>query len=198
MIDFRKLKNDIPLPIRLFLGKALLFFIVWKVIYSFFLYDSKVLDHPLTAHVGKASAKFLNNFTSMSGFVAINELSTKILDGEYVTYQASSIYHYEKRVLNIADACNGLELMVLYIGFIICMPSGIWRKIRYIIIGLILIDIINILRCAGLIYLGEYYDAYFDFAHHYLFKITVYATTFVMWIVFARKIRIKNEPVPVR
>ena len=197
MINFRKLKNDIPLPIRLFLGKALLFFIIWKVIYGFLLHDSRVLDAPLTTHVGEASAKFLNVFTSMSGFTANTEMSSTIYEGEFVTSEASSIYHYDRKVLNIADVCNGLELMVLYVGFIVCMPSFFWRKVRYIILGVIIIDIINILRCAGLIYLSEYYQTYFDFAHHYLFKITVYAATFVMWIVFARKIRIKNEPVPV-
>lgn len=187
MIRLNSLKNDIPLPIRLFLGKALLFFIIWKLIYSFFLYDSQYLDHPLTTHVGEASAKFLNSLGNMDGFTAKREVSKYIYEGGTTESEASAIYHYDEVVLYIANVCNGLELMVLYAGFIICMPSTFWRKIKYIIIGIILLDVINIIRCTGLIYLREYYHIYFDFAHHYLFNAMVYSATLLMWVVFTRK-----------
>lgn len=189
MISLKSLKKDIPLPIRLFLGKALLFFIVWKIIYSLFLYDSKVLDYPLTKHVGEASTLFLNNSFFLSGFTTERVLISE----ESSIIESSEIYHNGNLVLYIADACNGLELMVLYIGFIICMPSKFWRKILYIILGILFIDLINILRCSGLIYLREYFHAYFDFAHHYLFKAIVYGATFIMWMVYSRKISLKNE-----
>ena len=194
MLKINLLKNKIPLQVRLFLGKALLFFIVWKIVYGLFLSDSKILDHPLTTHVGEASVVVLNNLGDMSGFTSTRKVSTFVDGGELlVEEQASQIYHNDKLVLYIADVCNGLELMVLYIGFIVCMPSRFWRKVLYIIIGVILIDLINILRCTGLIYLREYFHAYFEFAHHYLFKATVYATTFLMWMVYSRKIHLKNE-----
>ena len=188
MISFKSLKNDIPLPIRLFLGKALLFFILWKIVYGLFLYNT--LNPPLTTHVAKASVVLLNNSGFMSGFT-----TNKLITGGG---EASEIYHDDKLVLFIADQCNALELMVLYIGFIICMPSGFWRKTKYILIGLLLIDIINILRCSGLIYLREYFHQYFEFAHHYLFKALVYGATFIMWIKYSRKISLKNEAVQVR
>ena len=189
MISLNSIKKDIPLPIRLFLGKALLFFIVWKVVYSFFLYDSKFLDYPLTTHVAEASSVFLNNSMLLSGFTTQRVFT----EHNSLIIEASEIYHNDNLVLLIADACNGLELMVLYIGFIVCMPSKFWRKIIYILLGVLFIDIINILRCSGLIYLREYFHAYFDFAHHYLFKAVVYAATFLMWMVYSRKISLKNE-----
>ena len=75
------------------------------------------------------------------------------------------------------------------------MPSKFWRKVLYIILGVILLDSINILRCVGLIYLREYFHAYFDFAHHYLFKATVYTATFLIWMLYARKIHLKNDAI---
>ncbi|MBP0902266.1 archaeosortase/exosortase family protein [Mariniflexile gromovii] len=197
MKKFNSLKNNIPLPIRLFLGKALLFFIAWKIIYVFFLFDSQYLDSILTKHVGNSSVKVLNGLGSMSGFTAINETYPEIHYGEIQEFNMSVIYHNDKKILNIANACNGLELIILYIGFIICMPSSFLRKVLYIIIGVILIDFINIIRCVGLIYLREYFQQYFQFAHHYLFKIIVYSTTFIMWIVYSRKIQLKNESIQV-
>ncbi|GAA4957437.1 archaeosortase/exosortase family protein [Algibacter aquimarinus] len=188
MTKLNTLKNDIPLPIRLFLGKALLFFIIWKIVYGVFLYNSGILDYPLTTHVAKASTFVLNN-SGMSGFT-----TNRIEIGDGIS---SEIYHNDRLVLFVADVCNGLELMILYIGFIICMPSSFWRKVKYILIGIIIIDLINILRCSGLIYLREYFHAYFDFAHHYLFKAVVYGVTFIMWIKYSRKISLKNEAVQV-
>lgn len=197
MINLNSIKNDIPLPIRLFLGKALLLFIGWKLLYGLVLFDSKVLDHPLTINVAESSTYVLNNLTTMSGFYTEREYFSDIFEGELVEIESSSIYHNDFKVLYIADVCNGLELIVLYIGFILCMPSSFWRKSRYIILGILIIHLVNILRCVGLIYLREYYQLYFEFAHKYLFKLMVYSATFVMWIVFSRKIHLKNETLQV-
>lgn len=189
--------SDIPKPIRLFLAKALLFFVVWKIIYIGFLLKSKVVDHQLTTHIGNACVEILNNWTSMSGFRAVREAKSSIYEGETTTEIASLILHNDKRVLYIADLCNGLELIALYIGFIVCMPSSFWRKVRYIIIGVIILDVVNIARCIGLIYLQEYYEYYFDIAHKYIFNITVYSVTFILWVIYTRKIHLNNETIQV-
>jgi len=194
---FSTLKNDIPLPIRLFLGKALLFFIAWKIIYGVFLLDSNTIDNVLTNHVGTSSVYVLNNLTPMSGFIAQEEIYSEVLAGEAEEHLSSAIYHNGYKVLDIAQACNGLELLVLYIGFIVCMPSNIKRKLLYIGIGVLLLDSVNILRCVGLIYLREYFHAYFEFAHHYIFKIMIYTATFLIWVRFSRKIQLKNESLQV-
>ena len=191
MPKLKSLFKDIPEPIKLFLGKALLVFLLWKSIYGLFLFDSKILDYPLTTHVAQGATYVLNHSGFMSGFT-----SERIFE-ESTNRESSEIMHNGELVLFIADACNGLELMILYIGFIICMPSKFWRKIKYILIGIIIIHIINILRCCGLIYLREYFHAYFDFAHHYLFKAVVYGATFIMWMVYSRKISLKNEVIQV-
>lgn len=193
-MNFNSIKNEIPKEIRLFLKKALFLFIVWKLVYGFYLHDSQIIDFPLTSHVGDSSAFILNNIGIFSGFEAVHELKTSGNDyGKSILVGTSKIYHNDELLLFIADICNGLELMVLYIGFIICMPSSFWRKLKYIVIGIIIIDLINILRCVGLIWLIEYMEYYFDFAHHYLFKAAVYASTFIMWWYYARKINLKNE-----
>lgn len=192
MINFKSLKNDIPKPIRLFLGKAFLLFIIWKIVYNVFLYDSPYLDHPLTTNVADVSVYVLNNLGDMSGFTSVRETYDYILEGTPVEYESSAIYHHDNVILYIANVCNGLELMVLYVGFIICMPALFWRKIKYIILGLVTLHLINIIRCVGLIYLREYYHQYFDFAHHYLFNAMVYTGTLLIWMLFSRKINLKK------
>ena len=46
---------------------------------------------------------------------------------------ASVIYHHNKSILDIPFSCNKLKLIMLYVGFIICLPSRFWRKVRYIL-----------------------------------------------------------------
>ncbi|WP_136482441.1 archaeosortase/exosortase family protein [Cognatitamlana onchidii] len=168
-------------------------FIIWEIVYGLFLYDSQIIDRLLTTHVGESSVMILNNLGDFSGFTSRTESWSSVYSGETLENQVSAIYHNNKRVLYIANACNGLSLLVLYIGFIVCMPSSFWRKLKYIVLGLLVLDSINIMRCVGLILLQEYYETYFDFAHHYLFKATVYASTFFIWMIYSRKINLKNE-----
>lgn len=194
MTKISSFKNKIPLPIRLFIGKAFLVFVIWKIVYGLFLYDSPLIYQILTKHVGESSVLVLNNLGNLSGFTSETEEWDSFTDGKLKT-QVAAIYHFDNKVLYIADACNGLSLMVLYIGFVICMPSKFSRKLKYILIGLIIIDAFNILRCVGLIYVYEYFNHYFDFAHHHLFKAIVYALTFLMMTVYARKISLKHETV---
>ncbi|WP_366141011.1 exosortase/archaeosortase family protein [Seonamhaeicola sp.] len=172
-----------------------MFFLVWKVLYTFFLFNSNLVDRPLTAHVGNASAFVLNFLGNTKDFRAETMTVKDYHEGNITYLEASVIYHHDNIILNIANVCNGLELIILYIGFIVCMPSSFWRKVKYLVLGTLIIDFINILRCVGLIYLREYYELYFDFAHHYLFKAIVYSTTFLMWYVYSRKIQLKNETI---
>lgn len=184
--------QETPKEIRAFLRNALILFVIWKLVYSFIFLDSRILDRPLTNHVGEATVYFLNNCTFFDGFTSMTKRSRSYFEGQLQTDEVSQLQHYGKNVLFIADGCNGLELMVLFVGFIICFPSAILKKIVFIVFGVIVIDVFNVLRCSGLAFLKEHYHDYFDFSHHYVFKITLYAIIFLMWILFTKKIKFSN------
>lgn len=192
-MSLKSVLNDIPIAVRLFLGKALLLYLIWELAHSYYILPSQILDTPLTTHVAIASVWLLNALGHMGQFSAVPYSFPSVYRGKEIYMDAMEIYHNSDIALSIAHACNGLELMVLYVGFIVCLPSPLIRKIKYIVLGVLLIHIVNVLRCAGLIYLGEYFDMYFDFAHHYLFKAVIYATTFLIWMLFSRKINLNSK-----
>jgi len=101
MIKIKTVLNDVPLAVKLFLGKAFLFFITWKLIYLFFLYESKFLDHPLTTHIGVACSKLLNNIGVMDGFVAKRGFMSFVYNGEVINEEASQIFHNELIYLDV-------------------------------------------------------------------------------------------------
>ncbi len=185
----RFLDTFFPITVRLILGKALLFFVVWKFLFLFFLRETKVIDYPLTKNVGEYSTTLLNTFVSSPKFVVKRELRyDNNLQGKTYQHEVSQVYYNKKRVAYVDDGCNGLELMVGFIGFIFCLPSALKRKVKYLILGLLTIYCLNILRCSGLIYINLYYQPYFDLAHRYWLKGAMYSVVFIIWMLYLRKV----------
>ena len=180
--------QQIPFQIRRFIGIALGLAIAWKLIYLVFFLRARLIDRHLTNHVGKASAYLLNHFSGFNDFSAVPAIDSSIMEGKIQVTPVCKILHHNLKVLHIADGCNGLELMVLYTGFILCFQESVLRKIRYIIFGCIFIDGMNILRCSLLGFIKEYYHPYFNFSHHFVFKIIIYSVIVCLWVQYTQKL----------
>ena len=179
--------DQIPYAVRTFLLKGLLLFVAWKLIYLLFLLPSRVLDRPLTRFTAISAAKTLNYFSHSSGYTTQDEIDEYDADGYHETQYVTSIFYENEKSLSVADVCNALELLILYLGFIICFPAGLKRKVSFGILGILLICLVNILRCAGLAWIFIYYPDYGDFSHHYVFTFIVYVCIFLLWFWFSKK-----------
>jgi exosortase/archaeosortase family protein len=176
--------------VAFFFLKALALFVAWKVLYLSVLLPQKVPDGFLTRMIGKSAAATLNVLPGASdNYVTRQAMDTLILDNKIVASPATDIYRNEERTLRVADACNGLELMALYTGFILCFPAPAGRKWKFALGGIVLICLLNVLRCAGLVLIFVHYHKYLDFSHHFLFTFVVYALIFLLWFVFTSKPR---------
>jgi exosortase family protein XrtF len=194
----KKAFEQFPPQIRIFLLRGLVLFAIWKFVYLFFWAQPRTLDGPLTNTVGSQSVWILNQVYQTKGFKATPVVAVTRMEGDYQIAKVSKIDKDGKHLLNIADDCNGLELFILYIGFILSMPATIKRKVIYLIGGVFIIHIVNLLRCVGLSALLMHWDRYFDLAHHYIFKIMVYSTIFVLWVRYSNNLSVfktSHEPV---
>jgi exosortase/archaeosortase family protein len=177
--------NGIPKPVKEFLIKATILFVAWKAVYLLFLLPGRVLDRPLTYSIGKGTAATLGLFNPSGDYNAVSTMHLKGL-GDQGLEPVMAVRSNQTDLLDIADVCNGLELLVLYAGLILCLPAARNRKIVYIIGGIIGIEILNILRCAGLVLVFLHKPQWLDFSHHYLFTFVVYAFIFWLWYLFSR------------
>jgi exosortase family protein XrtF len=194
----KKAFEQFPPQVRIFLLRGLVLFAIWKFVYLFFWAQPRTLDGPLTNTVGSQSVWILNKVYQTKGFKATPVVAVTRMEGDYQIAKVSKIDKDGKHLLNIADDCNGLELFILYIGFILSMPATIKRKVVYLIGGVFIIHIVNLLRCVGLSALLMHWDRYFDLAHHYIFKIMVYSTIFVLWVRYSNNLSVfktSHEPV---
>jgi exosortase family protein XrtF len=200
-LQLEKLKSilaDFPPQIKTFLIRSFILFVVWKGLYLLLWSEKRTLDDPLTQMVAKHSVWVLNQITPGNTFTAKPMIAVKNFEGEIQVSRVSRIDRNGKPIMNIADECNGLELFVLYFGFLLAMPAAIKRKIWFGLCGILIIHVVNILRCVGLGLLLMNWDTYFDIAHHYIFKIMVYSTIFILWVVFSKNLSFstpKNEAV---
>ena len=184
--------NKIPADVKHFITRALAILIAWKILYLVFLFPGRVLDKPLSYAVSKGTVWTLNSFSHGAGYTIKDEKGVVSTDTGPATVPVYNVYFNDRSIVSIEDPCNGLELIILYAGFIVAMPATVRRKIWFIIGGTIAIYIVNVLRCAGVAYALIYYPDQADFAHHYLFTFVVYGLIIALWLIFSRKLSLSD------
>lgn len=169
---------SVPEKTRNFLVRALFVFLLWKIVYHLLLYPYRIPDESLTRITASVTAWFY----SLVHNGAPTFIREEIVNG----FSSFSLFVNEVKAVRIQDACNGLELYALYIGFLLCFPVSTARLLSFLFIGMSSIFVLNIVRCYGLswLYLHQYSIA--DFAHHYLFKMVIYAMVFCFWMLYLK------------
>lgn len=167
--QLKKTYQELPPNLRRFLIRGAILFIAWELLYTLLLKPVGVPDKQLTDFVIFWTDKVLHLF-----------YTDVRLDGATIVINGSS-------AVTIRDACNGLEMEVLYIGFLLCLPTTRKRFWGYALIGLVIINILNIGRCVALAYMFYKNIPIADFAHHYIFKLIIFGIIFVMWMMYSKK-----------
>ena len=176
-----------PRDIIVFFVKAAVLFIVWKSLYLLWLRPHGTLDAPLTFAVGTSTVGLLNLFSHHDDFKGVRSFPKVGMEEGTEPGGIVDVYRNGENTLSIATACNGLEIMVLYAGFLFCFPvANSSRRWTFLGMGLVLIFLLNIIRCALLVWIFIRHRIYLDFSHHFVFTFIVYACVFLLWYRYAR------------
>ncbi len=170
-------------PILVFFLKLFILVIIWECSYHFILKPIRIPDKFLTDFVTAGTVKFLNLFPIEQGLY--HWITYPNLEGAYIMLN-------DKKVFLIADVCNALDLMVIYVGFIVLLPYKISRKIAFSVVGVIVLALANIVRCVLLYRIYKTHPDMFELHHHYTFTVLMYLLISVGWILFTKK-RKKHE-----
>lgn len=185
--DLKKYWQDIPSAVRSFLLKALLCFLIWKVVYHLYIKPHRLFDVPLTQQTAANTQQMLQLI-----YPQIHFTNTKVVIRSGADFYGITIWANAKKVITVLDPCNALELYILYVLFIICLPSNWKRMLLFSGLGILGIYVLNIARCVVLAMLNMNRSLYVDFAHHYLFTMVVYIAIFAGWALYINK-SINNE-----
>ena len=99
------------------------------------------------------------------------------------------IYNTNGFALRISYKCTGILHIVFFLAGILATHKKFLKKISFIVIGIALISAVNILRIAGLFFIGINAYSWFDFFHEVLAEIFMILFTFFIWFFCMKRIK---------
>ena len=132
----------------------------------------------------------LNEVDGISKLVANQTKDLLVFFGHEVTIEAHptessiKIFYKEKYVSRIVEGCNAISVMILFAAFIFAFSNRFIKSFLFILIGLFLIYLLNIVRIALLSYALYYYPVYEELLHGTIFPLFIYGIVFLLWIVW--------------
>lgn len=92
----------------------------------------------------------------------------------------------------IVWSCSGLKQMFIF-TCILLFSAGPWKhKLWFVPLGILLCDIVNILRIGAITMLIETHRAWFPILHDHIFKYLFYLLIFLYWVIWDTKFASKE------
>jgi len=90
------------------------------------------------------------------------------------------------QLARIIEGCNAVSIMLLFISFMLAFWGGAKRTLLFILGGVVLIYVMNILRIA-MLSIGIYeYPEYSEILHGTIFPAIIYGTVFLLWLAWIK------------
>ncbi|WP_336689207.1 MULTISPECIES: exosortase family protein XrtF [unclassified Chryseobacterium] len=112
----------------------------------------------------------------------------------YNDIKGEQVYFYVRNEYptRMVEGCNAVSVMILFVAFVFAFYKG-KKTFVFVVLGLILLYIINVLRIVGLNIVVLDYKAYSKTTHDYIFPAVIYGTVVVLWLVWIKFFALKNE-----
>jgi exosortase family protein XrtF len=162
--------------ILLFLLKFIGLYIVLNTAYGLWIEHYDPLPDPLTKIVSHQTAKL----------VSLTEENVSI--GEVANSRNVPIRQNETTIVSVFEGCNGLNVMIVFVAFIVAFTGTIKKSVIFGIAGIALIYMANLVRVGLLFFVAKYYPDNLYFFHKYLFTGLLYALVFFLWYVWVSKV----------
>jgi exosortase family protein XrtF len=160
-------------PAILFVAKFLAFYLIGNLLYGFFITAYEPKADPATEWVTHQTATILN-----------------ILDAPVVSYAKSNkpmvIIKHIKPVIGVFEGCNGLNVIIVFLSFVLAFGPLNKKLIWFIPAGLLLIHVSNLFRIGLLFFISKDYPHHLYFFHKYFLTAFIYGVVFALWFVWLR------------
>jgi exosortase family protein XrtF len=127
-----------------------------------------------------------------NSILSIFNLNTSIEIHEDMVVAKILDYPYSHGVW-IGEPCNGVKIFGLFTIFILSFQGEIKNKLFFIIIGLTLLHILNVLRIAVLTYISAVNPLILDFNHNITFQLIIYGAMLSLWYIWITQISLKEN-----
>ena len=105
----------------------------------------------------------------------------------FITLINNNIIYLGSNFVFVGSPCLGIQLMLMFALVIIFLKGTIKSKIVFILLGVVMIFLINVLRISYILYhLHHYKNKGFTIEVHDMYDYAVYALTISLWLVYAK------------
>jgi exosortase/archaeosortase family protein len=173
-----------------FVLRVSIIFIAWKFI-SWFLGEERT---PIDDRIWPWLSTGWEHFNDL---VRIFLLYSSKFVFDILGYSNQVIFNYKLLVSDLAyveigNYCLGIQLWIFFIA-LICSYPGKWKqKLLYSALGVVVINILNIIRVVVIIFAVHAYPKQMQFNHDYVFNVIVYVFVFLMWIWIVKNEKMKE------
>lgn len=116
----------------------------------------------------------------------------------HLDYHATQVFVSENRPkfgmvcanswLKVGKTCDGKSLMFMFVSFVSIYPNILLKdRVKYGLLGLLLIHEFNVLRIVLLSIILQYKPSFFPMMHHYFFQVVMYLLIFLLVRKFLKK-----------
>lgn len=134
------------------------------------------------------SLNWVNNHVIEPFTGGIAKVSGVTLDliGQDVTMQGSMIRNATFAV-NIKNGCNGVEAMLIFLAAVLAFPAPWKSRLTGLVLGILAIQIVNLIRVVALFLTGVYFPKIFDTSHTVIWQTVVILFGVLLWIFWANR-----------
>lgn len=106
----------------------------------------------------------------------------------------------DRVILNVFEGCNGLNVVIVFLAFILAFGGSVRKRGWFIPAGILVIHLFNLGRIMILYFLSYTGSNYFHYFHKYFFTAVIYGAVFFLWwlwiILNHGKRELANSPSP--
>jgi exosortase H (IPTLxxWG-CTERM-specific) len=87
--------------------------------------------------------------------------------------------------VEVAQGCDAIQVCSLLAAAVLAFPVGLRRKLRGLALGILWLQLLNLLRIITLFWIGAYFTRVFQTAHEVVWPgilITVTIATWILWV----------------
>lgn len=162
-------------PAIFFIVKFTGLFVLMNTLYGLFIERYHPTSDPLTESVSIQVGALLSVFHNGIDALPLDEKP-------YVTLLLDN-----RAIVQVYEGCNSVNVMIVYLSFIIAFSGRMVQTIIFIVLGCVAIYAINLLRVGLLFEIALNYPNYLYFFHKYLFTAFIYVVVFILWILWVKR-----------
>ena len=172
-------------PALRFVGWFLSIYLAGNLLYGLYIEWYNPMPDPVTVFVTRQSAAITNYFSP--------PVSIKPSDVRPIV----CINRGDQIVLNVFEGCNGVNVMIVFVAFVVAFGGARNRMLVFVPAGLVIIHLANLARINLLYYTAVGWPKYFYYFHKYFFTACIYVVVFILWYLWIRWAGKKEVHVPV-